>query len=440
MSKFTELVQRNISDINQVSLYGATQIGNYAFRDTMLEKITIPNSVESIGSYAFYNCTSLTSITIPDGVTSIGYAAFSYCENLTSITFIGTSQLTSIGDNAFSNCSSLTSITIPDGVTSIGHWAFRDCSSLTSITIPDGVTSIGYAAFRYCSSLTSITFIGTSQLTSIGDDVFYNCTSLTSITIPDGVTSIGHWAFSGCTGLTDCTILRTSGVISLSSNNFNQTNNKIYVPYSLLSSYKTATNWIGISDKIMGYQTFTSGETLPRYNTTHTFTWYPSKADLISKTNGIVANGTATATSAGEWYCDKPGTQVTIVTDLISSAKTTSFIRPTSSSNANQTGYIYFDTVASTTQYPIVIDCSVTSYQDASGTTNNYTNQSINYGSTIEFDNTKSSTSSYKLTVRFDTTERVYVQMYGYYNLITSEYWQQITINSIKQTTSEYQN
>ena len=268
--------------------------------------------------------------------------------------------------------------------------------------------------------------------TKIGDTAFYGCSSLTSITIPNSVTSIGNWAFRDCSNLTDCTILRTSGVIPLSSSNFNQTNNKIYVPYSLLSNYKTATNWIGISDKIMGYQTFELNEILPRYNTTHTFTWYSSKADLISKTNGIVANGTATATSAGEWYCDKPRIEI----DLISSAKTTSFIRPTSSSKANQTEYIYFDTVASTTQYPIVIDCSVTSYANTSGTTNNYTNQFINYGSTIEFDNTKSGISAdHKLTVKFDTTGRLYIEMFGLYSSFAiPSYWQQITINSIKQT------
>ena len=96
---------------------------------------TIPDSVTSIGDYAFYLCTSLTSITIPDGVTSIG-------------------------EGAFQTCTSLSSITIPDGVTSIGRNAFFSCSRLTSITIPDGVTSIGQWTFAGCSSLTTVTFLG----------------------------------------------------------------------------------------------------------------------------------------------------------------------------------------------------------------------------------------------------------------------------------------
>ena len=96
---------------------------------------TIPDSVTSIGDYAFEYCSSLTSITVPDSVTSIGNAAFFECANLTSIT-------------------------IPDGVTSIGNNAFRNCRSLTSITIGDSVTSIGDYAFEYCSSLTTVTFLG----------------------------------------------------------------------------------------------------------------------------------------------------------------------------------------------------------------------------------------------------------------------------------------
>ena len=180
-----------------------TSIGRYAFYEcSSLTSVTIGNSVESIGNNAFYECSSLTSATIGNSVTSIGNGAFQNCSSLTSVT-IGNS-VTSIGRYAFSGCSSLTSVTIPDSVTSIGRSAFSGCSSLTSVTIPNSVTSIGDYAFQNCSSLTSVT-IGNS-VTSIGNYAFYGCSSLTSVTIPDSVTSIGSHAFQNCSSLTSVTI------------------------------------------------------------------------------------------------------------------------------------------------------------------------------------------------------------------------------------------
>ncbi len=174
-----------------------TKIANDAFEDSSITSIVIPDSVTSIGDWAFEDCDSLTSITIPDSVTSIGNSAFSFCYSLTSITI--PDSVTSVGGGAFSFCYSLTSITIGDGVTSIGGRAFWGCSSLTSITIPDSVTSIGNSAFSGCSSLTSITI--PDSVTSIGYSAFEGCDSLTSITIPDSVTSIGYSAFSSCGSL-----------------------------------------------------------------------------------------------------------------------------------------------------------------------------------------------------------------------------------------------
>ena len=134
--------------------------------------------VTYISNFAFYNHDSLTSIVIPDTVTTIGDYAFDGCGSLTSVTFGENSQLTTIGNCAFEGCGNLTSIVIPDGVTRIGYEAFRDCDSLTSVTIGNNVTTIG-------------------------DYAFYYCHSLTSIVIPDGVTTIGYEAFSGCDSLTD---------------------------------------------------------------------------------------------------------------------------------------------------------------------------------------------------------------------------------------------
>jgi len=222
-----------------------TSIGEFAFLDcTSLTNVTIPNSVTSIGSSAFRGCTKFTNVTIPNSVTSIGSSAFGGCTSLVSVT-IGSGVIKmEENDNSYLNnfngCTSLTAInvdignsnysseqgvlynknktilivcpegktgffTIPNSVTSIESSAFLDCNKLTSITIPNSVTSIGYFAFYGCTSLTNITI--PSSVTSIGSRAFSRCTSFTSITIPDSVTSIGWLGiFQDCTGLISVTI------------------------------------------------------------------------------------------------------------------------------------------------------------------------------------------------------------------------------------------
>ena len=205
-----------------------TSIGDYAFCSCEnLTSITIPGSVTSIGNYAFERCESLTSVIIPDSVTSIGSSAFFDCVSLKSIEVSGNNKnytsldgvlfnkdktelitypagktdseyvipnsVTSIGYSAFENCTSLTSVTIPNDVTSIGYGVFQGCTSLTSVTIPNSVTSIDSSAFSSCTSLIGITI--PNSVTSIGYGVFQDCTSLSSVTIPNSATSIGDSAF-----------------------------------------------------------------------------------------------------------------------------------------------------------------------------------------------------------------------------------------------------
>ena len=229
-----------------------TSIGSSAFSNSncrRLTSITIPESVTSIGSSAFFGCTGLTSITIPEGVLIIKNGAFTSCSGLTSIivdsknvvydsrnncnAIIETTSniliagcvnsiipesVTSIGIDAFCGCKSLTSIIIPESVTSIGDYAFEGCTGLTSITISENVTSIGIGAFSLCIGLTSITI--PESVTSIGIDAFSDCRGLTSITIPEGVLIIGNGAFASCSGLTSI-IVDSKNVVYDSRNNCN---------------------------------------------------------------------------------------------------------------------------------------------------------------------------------------------------------------------------
>ncbi|MBD5349735.1 MAG: leucine-rich repeat domain-containing protein [Bacteroides sp.] len=223
----------NCSGLTSVTIpESVTTIGEFAFRYCSgLTSVTIPNSVTSIGKYAFYCCSGLTSVIIPNSVTSIEWCAFDGCSGLTSVTI--PNSVTSIGSSAFSSCSGLTSVTIPNSVTSIGESAFDDCSGLTSVTIPNSVTSIGESAFSGCSSLTSVTI--PNSVTSIKRYTFDDCSGLTSVTIPNSVTSIGTGAFFGCTSLTSVTI--PTSVTSIGSAAFYKCTNltSVTIPNSVTS-------------------------------------------------------------------------------------------------------------------------------------------------------------------------------------------------------------
>ena len=117
--------------------YPVTSIGDWAFLNSQLTSVIIPNRITSIGDGAFAH-NKLTSVSIPDGMTSIGGEVFSYNE-LSSI--IIPESVTSIGGGAFES-NQLTSLTIPGSVISIGDKAFYN-NQLTTVIIHDGVTSIG---------------------------------------------------------------------------------------------------------------------------------------------------------------------------------------------------------------------------------------------------------------------------------------------------------
>ena len=121
---------------------------------------TIPNTVTSIDDRAFC-LTVVDDISIPKEVITIGEGAFSQCYNLTNITI--PDSITSINNGAFCACHNLKIITLPDSITSIGDSSFTGCENLTTITIPKSVTSIGKHAFNQCDNLKTVNYEGSEE-------------------------------------------------------------------------------------------------------------------------------------------------------------------------------------------------------------------------------------------------------------------------------------
>lgn len=108
-----------------------TSIGSYAFDETNIMEVYIPDTVTYISSYAFYECKNLTKVDMGDGVEVIGTNAFAGCYKLEAVAM--SESLTSIQSYAFYNCYSLKSIIIPGGVCWIGSYAFDGCENLYEV-------------------------------------------------------------------------------------------------------------------------------------------------------------------------------------------------------------------------------------------------------------------------------------------------------------------
>jgi hypothetical protein len=182
----------NISDTSLL-----TSIGYMAFYNCrFLTSIYIPSNVNIINGIAFGECRAMTICTFSpnSAIQTISTQSFQNTK-ISSITLPDT--LLSIGNYAFNNVSLINSTSIFSSnsmLNTISEGAFAG-SNLKSIKIPKNVTNISKNAFAYCRQLSNVTFTNDSNLISFGDSSFYYCDLLTNITIPPLVQTFGVTVF-----------------------------------------------------------------------------------------------------------------------------------------------------------------------------------------------------------------------------------------------------
>lgn len=244
-----------ITSFDEISYFtGLTSIASQAFNGcTGLTSITIPENITSIGMGAFKDCTGLTkaefasiedlcSMVFEDyGANPLVNAHHLYINGEEITELVIPNSVTTIGTFAFRGCSSLTSATIPNSVTEIGVGIFSDCTALASVSLPENLTKISVGMFYGCKNLASI--IIPEGVTSIGRNAFYGCSSLTSLTIPEGVTSIGSSAFNGCSSLTSVYVKMETPPAIKSTVFSNRANATLYVPYGCSEAYEATAYW-----------------------------------------------------------------------------------------------------------------------------------------------------------------------------------------------------
>lgn len=288
---------------------GTIEVTGYSGTKTAL---SIPNkingyTVSRIGECAFESNDTIVSIVLPNTVSSIGKYAFA--ESVVR-TVKGAAALSDIEEGAFRGASSLTSIALTTNLRNIGNYAFQRCSSLTSFTLPKGTISVGFRAFNDCEYLDTVNI--TTTLTYLGKEAFSGCPRLKSVFVPTALLNTARDAFDD-----DVTIsYKTSVAINfldfeIRGNEINVSWNKVqnastYALESKRSANKTYARRIETSDT-------NASLALGAYGVT-----YDVKIVALDSNGAIISESLPTTA-----YLSKLGTpSITSVTQLTESSAT----------------------------------------------------------------------------------------------------------------------
>ncbi len=177
---YSVINSNEVEVVNCVDTIDAVNIpATVTYNETTYTVTKITGGINSVGCYipTFYLKTRLTKVSIPETVTTIGEEAFCYCEALETIDI--PNSVVSLGERAFYRCTSLRSVNVGSGLTYISKQCFQFCQNLIQINLGVNITEIRDYAFQSCYSLPSITF--PASLTRIGGMVFTPCDNLQEI-------------------------------------------------------------------------------------------------------------------------------------------------------------------------------------------------------------------------------------------------------------------
>ena len=276
------------TNLSSLGSYLFNSLGDYMFAGTALTSYKLYPYTNYIGNYVFQSCTSLTEIDLKDmkSIVEAGTSIFDGCTNLSVIYINNEGYRTAQGWSEYSSLMSMNiepepALSFEDGLlygsisaisstdwtelrilpidilyvslpncTSVSMGTFISCYELTSVSLPM-CEYIGNGAFYRCTSLTQVSLPVCSY---IGNNAFGYCSSLSQVSLPV-CSYIGDYAFYGCSLLSIITIGYSSvcslgGSTTFSNTQITSSTGSIYVPASLVESYKSAANWSYFKDRI----------------------------------------------------------------------------------------------------------------------------------------------------------------------------------------------